>query len=131
MKSDSDNESILDQELLFQALKGLELILRDSKQSAISVLTSYKTNNTPKSQLPKILKKLEILLSLKFEVKIRKQVCIVLGSLSILLDTGLVKKENISVIQKLLNKSLSDNKRAARNQAAKANCEWQLCLAGV
>lgn len=152
-KKSSETPIEIDEDLLLSALKGLELILRDSKDSAIELLSKKKeqtdTNNSDsnpskQSNLNKLLLNFEIILKqkvisktgnvrktkFKYNYALRQQVCILLGSLSILFDSTLINTEICDKILDLLKISIKDPKRLVRSEAGKANCEWQLCLAG-
>ena len=147
LKKNSKNID-LDEDLLLSALNGLELILRDSKDSAVKLLASSSTvpENKQHQESPENLSSvkyanLENLLAnfgliidnrnqhnISINFKIRKEICVILGCLSILYDSNLLNIQCCDLIMGYLKVLVNDKKRMVRREAGRARSEWSLIL---
>lgn len=119
----------IDQNLLFSALTGLELILRDGKNSAIKLLEKPNTLEMLLSSFNQIfIKNNQNNEEEKFDLEIRQQVCKILGCFSILYDTNLLNLKLVEQILEILKLAINDRKRKVRREAGKGNSEWLLTL---
>merc|ERR1711879_670961 len=127
-----------DEKSLSGAMNGLELVILDGKQSALTLLNEHqKKNEHSNSTSLSLVDDLQRIISGNdkpkenleqnstnfYPVQVRQAACRVLGCLHVLHDTSMVSA-HAQTIRNILSSAVDDRKRLVRREAAKAFAVW-------
>jgi len=119
-----------DEKSLSGAMNGLELVILDGKQSALTLLNEHQKKNNSNSNSLSLVDDLQRIIAGKqqnnanfYPVQVRQAACRVLGCLHVLHDTSMVSA-HAQTIRNILSSAVDDRKRLVRREAAKAFAVW-------
>lgn len=120
-----------DEKSLSGAMNGLELVILDGKQSALTLINEHQKKNPSNTTSLSLVDDLQRIIigkntentSNTFPVQVRQAACRVLGCLHVLHDTSMVNA-HAQTIRNILSSAVEDRKRLVRREAAKAFAVW-------